>query len=78
MSVLFDATGSGPDQKERGLFGDGSPGRRMSTESHASGEDILALQDLDPAMNRKMHLVNNVSGKCDASQSHAADWPDYR
>lgn len=26
-----------------------------------SGEDILALQDLDPAMNMKMHLVNNVS-----------------
>lgn len=26
-----------------------------------SGEDVLALQDLDPAMNWKMHLVNNVS-----------------
>lgn len=26
------------------------------------GEDILALQDLDPALNMKMHLVNNVSG----------------
>lgn len=25
------------------------------------GEDILALQDLDPALNMKMHLVNNVS-----------------
>lgn len=25
------------------------------------GEDILALQDLDPALNAKMHLVNNVS-----------------
>lgn len=24
------------------------------------GEDILALQDLDPALNLKMHLVNNV------------------
>lgn len=24
-------------------------------------EDILALQDLDPALNAKMHLVNNVS-----------------
>lgn len=24
------------------------------------GEDILALQDLDPALNAKMHLVNNV------------------
>lgn len=27
------------------------------------GEDILGLQDLDPALNAKMHLVNNVSGK---------------
>lgn len=28
----------------------------------ASGgaEDVLALQDLDPALNMKMHLVNNV------------------
>ncbi|KAK3320507.1 major facilitator superfamily domain-containing protein [Cercophora scortea] len=25
-----------------------------------NGEDILALQDLDPAMNRKMHLVNDA------------------
>lgn len=25
-----------------------------------SGQEILALQDLDPAMNKKMHLVNNV------------------
>jgi hypothetical protein len=25
-----------------------------------SGEDILALQDVDPALNAKMHLVNNV------------------
>ncbi|KAK4176185.1 major facilitator superfamily domain-containing protein [Triangularia setosa] len=32
--------------------------RRLS--SRASGEDILARQDLDPAMNAKMHLVNNA------------------
>ncbi|KAK0736510.1 major facilitator superfamily domain-containing protein [Apiosordaria backusii] len=32
--------------------------RRRS--SRASGEDILALQDLDPTMNAKMHLVNNA------------------
>lgn len=36
-----------------------------SDDSEASslrkGEDILALQDLDPALNAKMHLVNNVS-----------------
>lgn len=27
----------------------------------AEGEDILARQALDPALNSKMHLVNNVS-----------------
>lgn len=26
-----------------------------------SGADILALQDMDPVLNMKMHLVNNVS-----------------
>lgn len=26
-----------------------------------SGEDILGMQDMDPALNKKMHLVNNVS-----------------
>lgn len=28
------------------------------------GEDILELQDMDPALNLKMHLVNDVSGSC--------------
>lgn len=30
----------------------------------AEGEDILARQALDPALNLKMHLVNNVSLPC--------------
>ncbi len=25
-----------------------------------SSEDVLALQDVDPALNAKMHIVNNV------------------
>ena len=33
----------------------------LSTASSMHGVDILSLQDLDPAMNMKMHLVNNVS-----------------
>ncbi len=33
----------------------------MDANSTHSGEDVLALQDLDPALNMKMHLVNNVS-----------------
>jgi hypothetical protein len=39
------------------------PGVLTSGDATSSlkGEDILALQDLDPAMHMKMHLVNNVS-----------------
>lgn len=33
----------------------------MDGASLHSGEDILSMQDLDPALNMKMHLVNNVS-----------------
>jgi hypothetical protein len=41
-------------------------GRKASEDSTTVGssvrwEDILALQDLDPALDRKMHLLNNVS-----------------
>lgn len=36
--------------------------RIADASSLHSGEDILALQDLDPVLNMKMHLVNNVSG----------------
>jgi hypothetical protein len=28
---------------------------------YGDGEDILSLQDVDPALNAKMHIVNNVS-----------------
>lgn len=35
--------------------------RNADGSSLRSGEDILSLQDLDPALNMKMHLVNNVS-----------------
>lgn len=34
-------------------------GRPISL-SLAEGEDVLGRQDLDPALNAKMHLVNNV------------------
>lgn len=33
---------------------------RNADGSSIKGEDILQLQDLDPALNQKMHLVNNV------------------
>lgn len=34
---------------------------RDDTASLQSGEDILGMQDMDPALTMKMHLVNNVS-----------------
>ncbi|KAK4656420.1 Filamentous Growth Regulator [Podospora pseudocomata] len=34
--------------------------RWRRSSSKVSGEDILALQDLDPALNSKMHLVNDA------------------
>lgn len=51
---------SSPDRGGGLLSGDGS----LVIESPpGEGQDILALhlQDLDPALNLKMHLVNNVS-----------------
>jgi len=38
----------------------GEPDVSYDHESVGSGEDILALQDVDRALNAKMHLVNNV------------------
>jgi hypothetical protein len=34
--------------------------RNADGSSIQAGEDILALEDTDPALNMKMHLVNNV------------------
>ncbi|KAK7735270.1 Filamentous Growth Regulator [Cytospora paraplurivora] len=34
--------------------------RAADSSSLDSGEDVLALQDLEPALNMKMHLVNNA------------------
>lgn len=31
-----------------------------TSQSSGNAEEVLALQDLDPALNAKMHLVNNV------------------
>jgi hypothetical protein len=38
-----------------------APDLRAADGGSHRGEDILSLQDLDPALNMKMHLVNNVS-----------------
>lgn len=39
-----------------------------------SASDVLALQDLDPVMNMKMHLVNNVS-RGTSCPSERTRWP---
>lgn len=47
---------------EEKTIGEESPELRPASSTFLDGgEDILALQDLDPALNMKMHLVNNVS-----------------
>lgn len=60
------ATSPAPEKVESNAHGQhetksgaGSVQAVSRTTTH-DGEDILGLQDLDPALNRKMHLVNNV------------------
>lgn len=43
-----------------GFFAAADDTRNADGSSFHGGEDILALQDLDPALNMKMHLVNNA------------------
>lgn len=57
---MYATPALGPDFKDVKLSGDKSRVPSASEESCLKGEDVLGLQDLDPAMNRKMHLVNNV------------------
>jgi hypothetical protein len=38
----------------------GEPDVVLDGYSVAEGKDILALQDVDPALDAKMHIVNNV------------------
>jgi hypothetical protein len=47
-------------------FAVGEPEPVYDGYSVAEGEDVLALQDVDPALNSKMHLVNNVRGSTSA------------
>jgi hypothetical protein len=41
---------------------------RAGDHSSIGGEDVLAMNDLDPALDLKMHLVNNVR------QLHPFSW----
>lgn len=52
---------------EKNIIGD----RDVSLDEPSvdQGVDILALQDTDPALNAKMHIVNNVRGRKCYAQS---------
>lgn len=60
------ASSSNPEKVPTVPSEEAKPVPPTSDDSEASsvrnGQDILALQDLDPALNAKMHLVNNVRG----------------
>lgn len=61
--------GSDTDAEKKGAEGEsGFPAREDASSVH-SGEDILSMQDLDPALNMKMHLVNNVRDYCDLPEA---------
>lgn len=70
MATNTSETPPSYDDKEKKLSKDDSANGGMLTDhdvetaegaSLKSSSDILALQDTDPVMNMKMHLVNNVS-----------------
>jgi hypothetical protein len=37
---------------------------RAADGSSLNGSDLLSFEDLDPALNMKMHLLNDVSAPC--------------
>jgi hypothetical protein len=42
-------------------------GPRDASLDYGKGEDILGRQDIDPALNAKMHIVNDVSSNCSSA-----------
>lgn len=67
MAANVDNDSSSPTKLEADDEKVKIPEEGVLTDVHAEdagplrdGEDILALQDLDPALNAKMHLVNNA------------------
>jgi hypothetical protein len=62
MATIDDAKVVDSTQLEKGTVETDGPDKLLNADgSSLKGEDVLALQDLDPALNMKMHLVNNVS-----------------
>lgn len=59
------------NEKENKDFATAEPNVVLDGYSVAKGSDILGLQDVDPALNAKMHLVNNVN----CPQDHSSKEP---
>lgn len=49
------------DPEKDGGFLEPNDLRNADGSSISGGSDVLGLQDMDPVLNMKMHLVNNVS-----------------
>lgn len=66
-SITPERSPADPDTEEKKLGTDGQGGVleaddvRNADGSSMTGSDVLALQDVDPVLNMKMHMVNNVS-----------------
>lgn len=55
------ATKQNVSHDEEKMRSDSSPTMLIPEEASIYTEDVLGLQDIDPALNRKMRLVNDVS-----------------
>jgi hypothetical protein len=69
----------GPDKDDQKMGAPGTEGAvlgssdlRNADGSSIVGSDILGLEDLDPSLNMKMHLVNDVS--CLRSSAAQGPW----
>lgn len=65
MSAAFSPHLGGSDEKteytkDHEKVALGQQDVTFDTHSVDKGEDILSMQDVDPALNAKMHIVNNV------------------
>jgi hypothetical protein len=65
------ATGNDYPQDSEKVMGE-EPKEVREGSLYEKGLDVLGLQDVDPALNAKMHIVNNVS-----RISAALDTPDH-
>jgi hypothetical protein len=45
--------------------------------NYGDGEDLLSLQDVDPALNAKMHIVNNVSSSTTCTSQSGSSNTNY-